>query len=281
MKNIVNLRWALLLIINYALLIISCTPNNVTIDSSIQKYFDSNHVTGTFGLYDNGTGQFTISDLSRFKDSAYLPASTFKIVNALIGLETGVIVNEKMQIPWDGTIRYYPSGDTATGWNRDLTAEEAFKASAVPYFQEVARRIGKDTMQRWLDSLKYGTRKIKTKIDTFWLDNSLKLTPDEQMGLVKKLYFGQLPFQKRSQDLVKKMMLQEDNANYKLSYKSGWGFRENGRSIGWMVGWIEENHHAYFFVLNVEGAHDAKLTPLRLDMLKSILKKQDFFEGKR
>ncbi len=270
-----------MLFINCALLIISCTPNNVTIDTSLQKYFDSNHIKGTFGLYDNGTGQFTISDLSRFKDSSYLPASTFKIVNTLVGLETGIIVNEKMPIPWDRIIRYYPSGDTATEWNKDLTAEEAFKVSAVPYFQEVARRIGKDTMQHWLDSLKYGTRKIKTKIDSFWLDNSLKITPDEQMGLVKKLYFGLLPFQKRSQDIVKKMMLQEDNANYKLSYKSGWGFRENGKAIGWMIGWIEENHHAYFFVLNVEGEHNAKLTPLRLDMLKAILKKQDFFEGKR
>ena len=192
-------KWGLLLFISYILLIISCTPNNVTVDNSLKKYFDEQKVTGTFGLYDNGTGQFTIYNLSRFKDSAYLPASTFKIVNALIGLETGKIANEKMLIKWDGVIRKYPSGDTAVAWNKDLTADEAFKSSAVPYFQEIARRIGKDTMQHWLDSLKYGSRKIKTAIDTFWLDNSLKLTPDEEMGLVKKLYFNQLPFQKRSQ----------------------------------------------------------------------------------
>ena len=274
-------KWGLLLFISYILLIISCTPNNVTVDNSLKKYFDEQKVTGTFGLYDNGTGQFTIYNLSRFKDSAYLPASTFKIVNALIGLETGKIANEKMLIKWDGVIRKYPSGDTAVAWNKDLTADEAFKSSAVPYFQEIARRIGKDTMQHWLDSLKYGSRKIKTAIDTFWLDNSLKLTPDEEMGLVKKLYFNQLPFQKRSQDIVKKMMLQENTANYQLSYKSGWGFKENGNALGWMVGWIEENRHPYFFVLNVEGDHTTQLSPLRLDLLKSILKQQAFFEGKR
>ncbi len=66
--------------------------------------------------------------------------------------------------------------------------------SAVPYYQEVARRIGKDTMQFWLDSLSYGTKKITTAIDTFWLDNSLKITPDEELGLVKRLYFNQLAF---------------------------------------------------------------------------------------
>ncbi len=265
-----------LLIVSYSLFIISsCSPNNVKIDNGLKKYFDEKQVAGTFGLYDNGTGQFIIYNLSRFKDSAYLPASTFKIVNSLIGLETGKISNEKMLIKWDGIVRSRPE------WNKDLTMEEAFKVSAVNYYQEVARRIGKDTMQHWLDSLKYGTKKITTKIDSFWLDNSLKITADEEMGLVKKLYFGQLPFQKRSQDIVKKVMLQEDNANYKLSYKTGWGFLENGRSLGWIVGWIEENRHPYFFVLNIEGAHDANLYQIRLDILKAILKQNDFFEGKR
>lgn len=274
-------QWLRLLIINSSLVMISCSPNNVKIEDGFKKYFDEQHVTGTFGLYDNGAGQFTIYNLSRFKDSAYTPASTFKIVNSLIGIETGRIVNEKMLIKWDGVIRKFPNGDTAVAWNKDLTMEEAFKVSAFPYYQEVARRIGKDTMKFWLDSLKYGNHTIGDSIDRFWVNNTLKITPDEELGLVKRLYFGQLPFQKRTQDIVKKVMLQESNANYKLSYKSGWSFRENGNALGWMVGWIEENNHAYFFVLNVEGEHNAKLTPLRLDLLKAILKQQGFFEGKK
>jgi beta-lactamase class D len=232
-------------------------------------------------LYDNGTGRFIIYNLSRFKDSSYLPASTFKIVNSLIGIETGRIVNEKMVIKWDGVVRKFPNGDTAKDWNKDLTMEEAFKVSALPYYQEVARRIGKDTMQFWLDSLKYGTHKITTKIDSFWIDNSLKITPDEEMGLVKRLYFGQLPFQKRTQDIVKKVMLQENTANYRLSYKTGLGYRENGNVLGWIVGWIEENKHPYFFVLNIEGAHDTQIIQARLEILKSILKQEEFFQGKR
>jgi len=273
-------RWLPALII-CSVLITSCSQNNVKTDNSLKTYFDAKQVTGTFGLYDNGTGQFIIYNLSRFKDSAYLPASTFKIINSLIGIETGRIVNEKMVIKWDGVVRKFPNGDSATAWNKDLTMEEAFKVSAVPYYQEVARRIGKDTMQHWLDSLKYGNHKIGGKVDMFWLDNSLKITADEEMGLVKRLYFGQLPFQKRSQDIVKKVMLQESNANYKLSYKTGWGFRENGNALGWIVGWIEENQHPYFFVMNVEGDPKTQMTTLRLDILKAILKKQGFFEGKR
>src|ERR1700712_6002691 len=93
----------------------SCS-SNVTEDKSLKKYFDSAHVTGCFGMFDNITGQFDIYNLAAFKDSAYLPASTFKIVNSLIGIETGRISNENMVIKWDGVTRFYDPGDTAVAW---------------------------------------------------------------------------------------------------------------------------------------------------------------------
>ncbi len=259
----------------------ACSPNNVKIDKDLQHFFDDKSVVGTFGIYDNGTGQFTIHNMARFKDSAYLPASTFKIVNSLIGIETGRIVNEKMIIKWDGVVRPFPNGDSSKTWNKDLTMEEAFKRSALPYYQEVARRIGKDTMQFWLDSLKYGNKKIVSPIDQFWLDNTLKITADEEMGFVKKLYFNQLPFQKRTQEIVKKIMVQEENTNYKLAYKTGTGTLANGTILCWIVGWIEENRHPYFFVMNMEGKPEANIMSFRLDLLKAILKQQGFLEGKR
>jgi beta-lactamase class D len=263
------------------ILVSACSPNNVTINNSLKKHFDEKGVIGSFAIYDNGTGQFTIYNLARYRDTAFLPASTFKIVNSLIGIETGRIVNEKMIIKWDGTVRPFPNNDSSLSWNQDLTMEQAFKRSAVPYFQEIARRIGKDTMQFWIDSLKYGNKNMGKTVDMFWLDNSLKITADEQMGLVKKLYFNQLPFQKRTQEIVRKLMVQEENANYKLAYKTGLGYIENGRAIGWMVGWVEENRHPYFFVLNVEGDHDAPISTIRKEILKSTLKELGFLEGKR
>src|SRR3954471_23368795 len=119
-----------ILYFSFLIFLNACTQNNVTTDNSLKKYFDENHVTGAFGLFDNGQGQFTIYNLPRFKDSAYLPASTFKIVNSLIGIETGRITNENMVIKWDGVTRFYPLGDTAVEWNKDLTMTQAFKASA-------------------------------------------------------------------------------------------------------------------------------------------------------
>lgn len=278
--SVITGGWVFIMTMTGAVLMNACSPNNVRIENGLKKYFDEQQVIGSFGIYDNGTGQFVVYNLSRFKDSAYTPASTFKIVNSLIGIESGRIVNEKMVIKWDGVVRTFSNGDTATAWNKDLTMEEAFKSSAVPYYQEIARRIGKDTMQYWLDSLVYGNHKIGEKLDAFWLDNTLKITADEELGLVKRLYFSQLPFQKRTQDIVKRVMLQESNANYKLSYKTGWGNKENGNTLGWVAGWIEENNHPYFFVLNVEGKPGTDPS-LRINLLKAILKEQGFLEGKR
>src|SRR5881397_1092783 len=93
----------------------NCTPNNVKQDKSLKKYFDENKVEGCFALMDNGTGQFTVYNLSRYRDSSYLPASTFKIVNSLIGLQTGKIINDSMVIKWDGIKR------PVAEWNKDLT----------------------------------------------------------------------------------------------------------------------------------------------------------------
>ena len=269
--------WLLLLIL---ITLGNCTSNNVKEDSSLKKYFEENNVDGCFGMFDNGHGIFTLYNTIRFRDSAYLPASTFKIVNSLVGIETGRVKDDSMIIAWNGK----PSSRIEC--DKDLTMYNAFRLSCPPWYQELAKRIGKDTMQHWLDTLGYARRYsgfvIKNNLDTFWLDNSARVTADEQLGLVKKLYFDQLPFQQRSQEIVRGMMLMESNANYSLRYKTGLGVTEKGHALGWIIGWIEENRHPYFFVLQVE--HPDKnfdLGPVRLKMLKAILKAWGFMEGKK
>lgn len=264
-----------LILLSAVLLFNSCSINNFSIDNDLKQYFDKYKATGSFSLFDNAQAQFTIYDSANFR-KRFTPASTFKIVNSLIGLETGKIFDENMVIKWDGVVR------ERTELNKDMTMEEAFKVSSVPYYQEVARRIGKDTMQFWIDSIKYGNMKIGNAVDSFWLNNTIKVSPDEQLGLVKRLYFGQLPFQKRTQEIVKKVMMQEDNSLYKLAYKTGWGFDEKGENIGWIVGWIEENRHPYFFVLLVQSPDkNYDMRNNRLALLKDILKHYDFMQGKK
>lgn len=253
--------------------ILGCSVNKANIDNSFKKYFDENNVEGCFTLFNNKDGKVTVYNM-QLDTVRFTPASTFKIVNSLIGLEIGRITDENMVVKWDGVSR------SNEEWNKDLTYTAAFKASAVPYFQEIARRIGKDTMQHWIDSLNYGNKKIGNRIDSFWLDNSMKISADEQLGLAKRLYFDQLPFQKRSQQIVRDAMVQEENTLYSLSYKTGWGVDEKKNNIGWVVGWIEENKHPFFFVTLVKSS-DPKIdmNAVRLKITKSILTQMGFFKG--
>ncbi len=264
-----------LLMTLFALFFVSCSLNNVTKDDSLGKLFKEAGVEGCFALLDNGTGQFTIYNLERYRDSAYLPASTFKIITSLIGLQTGKIVNDSMIIKWDGQDR------GRAECNRDLSMYDAFRISCPAWYQEIARRIGRDTMQQWLDTLAYGNKKISA-VDTFWLDNSLKIRPDEQLGLVKELYFNKLPFFRTHQETVKKAMLWENNSNYKLSFKTGWGVTEKGAELAWCIGWIEENKHPYFFVLNFETSKKGvDIVAVRQKLLNSVLQQLGFMQGKR
>lgn len=253
----------------------SCSVNKAKVDNSIKKYFDAKNVEGCFTMLNNTDGQVRVYNMS-MDTARFTPASTFKIVNSLIGLQSGVITDEKMVIKWDGRRR------ERAEWNKDMDMQEAFKVSCVPYYQEVARRIGKDTMKQWIDSLSYGNKNISGPIDSFWLNNNLKISPDEQLGLLKKLYFDQLPFRKSVQQIVRNVMLQEDNTLYKLSYKTGWGFDESKNNIGWVAGWIEENRHVYFFVTLVRSP-DPKIDmrSVRMDITKDILKHYGFLEGKK
>ena len=214
----------------------ACSPNNVTVDNSLQRYFDSAGVKGSFGFFDNLHGHFTIYNLSRYRDSAYQPAATFEIIQSLIVVQTG----------------------------------------------STASRIGKDTLKKWVDSLRYGNMDLGSDTTAFWQNNQLKITSDEQLGLLKKLYFDQLPFYQRPQQLARQTLQSEVTSNYKLTFKTGQGIKEDGHAIGWFMGWVEENKHPYFFVINLESPDPNKnLSESGLSIAKGILLQLGFFQGKK
>ena len=271
MKLITNIFF----IVIATVILTSCGLKKAKIDDNLKKYFDEQAVEGCFTMLDNRDGSITIYNMA-MDTTRYSPASTFKIANSLIGLETGKITSEKMLIKWDGVKR-----DNEL-WNKDMEMTEAFKVSCVPYYQEVARRIGADSMKHFIDTLSYGNKNMSGPIDSFWLNNNLKISPDEQLGFLKRLYFDQLPFRKGTQQQVRDVMLQEDNTAYKLSYKTGWGVHTDGDQIGWLVGWVEENRHVYFFSTLVKTKNaTVDMRKIRLEITKNILKSYGFLEGKK
>lgn len=182
--------------------------------------------------------------------TAFPTASTFKILNSLIALETGVIPNELAILTWDGIPRAIPT------WNRDLNLKEAFKLSAVWFYQVLARRIGYERMQQWINQVGYGNQNIGTKedIDQFWLQGNLQITPQQQVQFLRRLYNNDLPFSEQTLSLVKEIMIYEQTPDYTIRAKTGWfGFGDESlQNIGWFVGYVETGDNAYFFATNID-----------------------------
>lgn len=245
-----------------------CTVNNVTIDDEVGDIFKGKNVEGTFGMFDNSRGKFTIYNLDRFK-APYSPGATFHIFNALVGMHTGRISDEKSLI----------DAQVEPETHQELTLAEAFKSSSNEHFKTLARAIGKDTMKIWVDTVKYGNMKIGKAVDSFWSNNSIQISADEQLGFIKRLFFKQLPFRSSVQEAVKKLMVVENNAQFQLAYQMG-SSENKGKTIGWVMGWIEENRHVYPFVLNFTVDQGVDTNKLGKELTNDILANVGFFKGK-
>jgi beta-lactamase class D len=201
------------------------------------------------------------------------PCSTFKIWNTLIGLESGIISSPDQPFyQWDGEKR------SISAWNRNLTLREAFQASCVPAFQNLARQIGSERMQSWLDRIEYGDRNTSAGIDVFWLPlkgrKTILISPTEQAQLVNKLITGKLPFSKTSLAILKDLMTLKKTDKGVLFGKTGSGTDERGTYVlGWFVGYVESKRKLYVFACTAQGENimskDAR------GIVENILEKQN------
>jgi beta-lactamase class D len=209
-----------------------------------ETYFKDYGGKGCFILYDLHNDRYDSYNLPRCEER-FLPASTFKIFNSLVALETGVIADEKTIIPWDGVDRGF------TSWNKDQDMQSAIKNSTVWFYQELARRIGQERMQHYINLVGYGNKDISGGIDVFWLQGGLRISPQEQIEFLKRLYRNALPFSQRTIDIVKQVLVYEQTDAYTMRAKTGWVSRVKPE-IGWFVGYVEQQANVYFFAINLE-----------------------------
>jgi beta-lactamase class D len=231
------------------------------------RHFQDLEVEGSIVIYDlnqNRTYQYN----PERNATPFLPASTFKILNSLISLETGVIANDLALLTWDGVERMVPA------WNRDLNMRVAFSQSAVWFYQVLARRVGHERMQQWVTEVGYGNGDIgpTEEIDRFWLEGALRITPEEQIQFLRRLYSNDLPFSENVVATVKDIMVVETTPDYTLRAKTGWaGFGETDQTqIGWIVGYLEQNNNVYFFATNMD-MRDEDDGPARLELTRRCL----------
>lgn len=221
--------------------------SDIEIREDFKEYYSQFQVNGSFVLYNQNEDKYLIYNPEGAK-KPYTPASTYKIFNSLIGLETGVIEDENFVIPWDSVVRPNPN------WNMDQDLQTAIKNSTVWYYQELARRVGAEKMKSWLDKANYGNADISGGIDQFWLSGDLRISPEQQIDFLRKLHDNKLPFSERSMSLVRNIMIRKDTLNYIERGKTGWGVEED-KDIGWYVGYIETKDNVYYFANCIEATN--------------------------
>ncbi|HZS05579.1 MAG TPA: class D beta-lactamase [Blastocatellia bacterium] len=236
----------------------------------LSAYFKNTE--GAIVIYDLKHNRYLRYNEARCRER-FSPFSTFKIPNSLIGLETGVIRDADFVIPWDRQ-KYPPQEDwniePFRHWGQDHTLRSAIRYSVVWYYKELATRVGEERMKKYVADLRYGNQDTSGGITRFWLNSSLRISPDEQVEFLKALYQEKLPVSKRSLGIVKDIITLEKTADYKLSGKTGGGPRGN-KSLGWFVGYLETKDNVYFFATNIEGADYLAIRDKRISLTKQIL----------
>lgn len=202
-------------------------------------------------IHNRDSGE-TISNNEARCAARYAPNSTFKIINALIGLETGVVENEGSVLPWGGEDRMLDV------WEHQHTLASAIHYSVVPYFQELARRVGRERMQAAVDAIPYGDRSIGNSIDTFWLRDAISISPLEQVDILDRLYASDLPFSERNQALVRAILIQDYRPGRTLSGKTGSGWDGERFTQGWFVGHLQSEADEHVFAIHILGGEDPR-----------------------
>ena len=235
---------------------------------ALQQLLDGTAVSGAILIYDAQDDVFHSNNFS-WCEKGFLPASTFKVPNTIIALETAIAENENTLFSWDGQPRRMPV------WEQDMNLREAFHYSCVPCYQEIARRVGPERMNEWLAKLNYGKMLVSPeKIDLFWLEGDSRITPFEQLDFLLRYYFKELPISEQTYNIMKSLMVIESHDDWTLSGKTGWAIRE-GNNTGWFVGYLEKGNEVFFIATCIEPTED-----FNMDMF-NIIRRQISMEALR
>lgn len=257
----------------FMILVLSCTNRALvdepghTVRDDLARLYAEEQLTGSFIGYDAERDCWLFID-SASCDSATSPASTFKVLGTLIGLESGAAPDADHVINWDG--HDYGRANA----NRDLSLREAYDASVYWYYREVVRRIGPDGFRQWLEAVSYGNADTTGGYDQCWVRGGLRISPRQQIEFLRKVQGEELPFGPGTYAIAKGIMLREDTLGHRLFGKTGWAMSDHG-SMGWYVGWTEAPGRSPFFFANrvftPDTAH-ATFAHARIEIAKDVLR---------
>lgn len=238
---------------------------------ALAEQFRKHGVSGCFVLLDPQADVLHVYNPERAA-TRFQPASTFKVANALIGIEVKAVANLDEVIPYGGT-----KNEFLKIWEQDMNLRDAMKVSNVPVFHQLAKRIGAERMTSHLTAFSYGNHDIGKDMNVrFWLRGPLAISPIEQVHFLDRLSAGTLPVKPESTRDLRELIRYEQTDERTIYAKTGWLMNgPDEPQVGWWVGWIERKDGARFpFALNIEIKKEAdakERIPLALECVTNVL----------
>ncbi|WP_373400640.1 penicillin-binding transpeptidase domain-containing protein [Algoriphagus halophilus] len=240
--------------------------------SNWNQPFEDCGLKGSTTIYDYQKKQWLSSDIEDSQDQT-LPASTFKLVNTLIALDTRAVENEDEIIPWIDDYDTVKYGHRPNIYH-SMSMKEAFRLSAGWAYIELAKKIGKPKYKEYLTAIGYGNVDLSIDGDDFWNFGDFGISPANQIEILIGIYEESLPFSEQSFQTLKEMMIEEKTDNYIIRAKTGWT-REGGKDTGWWVGYLETSDNVYFFATRLikdRSENNPNFGSCRKTITKEILK---------
>lgn len=213
-------------------------------DPTIASIFNEYKAEGTLILLEPRKNITFIHNQPRAKQP-YMPGCSFQIVNYIIALQEGIVQDKKHAFHWDGTRHFMDA------WNQEHDLKSAFRTSCVWCFKELAHAIGKERYHTYFQTLNYAPNTPLDAIDIENIGHSMAVSAQDQIDFLTRLYKKELPISERTYTILKDIMLEEDDDDYKVYAKTG-GVTKDWVGHGWYVGYIETNNDAWLFALNMD-----------------------------
>ncbi len=226
---------------------------------------------GSFVLYDLNGDTWKVYDMEQ-ATLRTAPNSTYKIYDALFGLEEGVIAPDDSFMAWDGTNHPFEA------WNGNQDLLSAMQSSVNWYFEEIDKQIGSSAIQDYIQKIGYGNEIVNANLSTYWMQDTLKISPVEQVELLTALHNNRFDFAPENINAVKNSICLFSSENFSSEGKNFYGKTGTGRIDGqdvngWFVGLLETTGNTYFFATNIQAAENAtgsKASEISLSILSHM-----------
>ena len=220
---------------------------NIT-QTDLSSYFKN--YEGSFVLFDSNRDSWIVYDMEH-ATHRISPDSTYKIYDALWGLEENIITPQNSLLMWNG--KNYPFET----WNSNQTLQSAMTSSVNWYFQAIDEQLASTNIRNYIQQIGYGNENVSGRLSTYWLESSLKISPVEQVKLLTKLQNNSLGFSSENINAVKDAICLSSSDAGTFYGKTGTG-RVDGQDVnGWFIGYIETADNTYFFATNIGADSDA------------------------